>query len=242
MVHTFEYLRNNMHNNSDFIQKYLSLIDYDGDDDKMSEFNIQFVNELDKDIRDKIANGELTIKEIDNYEYYIKELELDEDRPDEAILIKDKPNINGTIIVLMLGCAFSTDSSLTNNTRQHILNMFQKATVFETYNNYIEIFPTFCSEVTEGNKGVEEAITGVGESLNILHSLTLERIERSKLEQLCNLILNDFKTLELHIFMEKYNNKDLSTVLNLYKNLELTPLVKDLQNIRDSIENTTAIL
>ena len=56
---------------------------------------------------------------------YLQEMEFDEDDEEQGIHIKGKPNINGMLINLMLGCALSDGSALTKNTIEFILNMFQ---------------------------------------------------------------------------------------------------------------------
>ena len=192
MVYTLEYLRNNLNKDSDFVKKYLSVIDDDADDTILNEFVKEFSSKIDVDIQDKISNGELVLQDIDNYESYLQELELDEDDEEQGILIKGKPNINGTIINLMLGCALSDDSALTKNTIEFILKMFQKATVSETYNNYVEIFPKFCLEVLGGNQAVQEEIGKLGSVLNSFTDVLEKKTKQLQASEYKHALINKY--------------------------------------------------
>ena len=175
-VLNFEFLRKNIYGEIDglnvpgspfckFLQQIMDASDKDGDEAKFDSFNTKLMKDINDDVKIHISNKDIILKDIPDYWAKLHEMGMAEDCPEEGIYIEGMPNINGMLISLMLTCAISKDSGLSKEFSSTILAMFQKPTISEIYDEYVQLFNTFIDTISGEQDKVKEAISDLGDTL-----------------------------------------------------------------------------
>jgi len=212
----FQFLRENIYGENEglhipgspfckFLQQIMDASDKDGDEAKFDSFNAKLMKDINDDVKIHISNKTIILKDIPDYWAKLHEIDMAEDCPDEGIYIEGMPNINGLIISLMLTCAISKDSGLDKQLSSTILAMFQKPTISEIYDEYVQLFNTFIDKISGEQDKVKEAVLGLGDTLK----KAAEAIDTRITIQNNRIAATEF----VKIFLKKYdiNNPGYST-------------------------------
>ena len=163
------------------------------------------MSDINNDIQKQIKNKNLVLRDIPDYTVMLNKMDLLEDCPEEGVYIEGMPNINGMIILLMLTCCISGESGISKEITLSILDMFQKPTISEVYNNYVEIFTPFMKTLSGEQDEIKGLINEMGNKL----TLAAQKIDTVIQIQDNKILVDEF----MKMFLKKYdiNNPGYST-------------------------------
>jgi len=127
----------------------------------------ELTTKLVKDIDAEIAKIDFTETPVDNYQQLLEKMEMDKDMPDEGVFTENLPNINGTLLYMMQGCANQELPPVPDLVVTAIKHMFENHQNFtEFYELYRAILPAFFAGLMQSQAELTETMAKLSTTMD----------------------------------------------------------------------------